>query len=86
MLLQLSTAIGALLGTYVSLLAEGMGKNKFKQIYKYLFRKEINNIQIQQNIQNRRRGESLEYKAKMRKKKRVIKKEILLEIISVIFS
>lgn len=28
MLLQLSTAIGALLGTYVSLLAEGMGKNK----------------------------------------------------------
>lgn len=28
MMLQLSTAIGALLGTYVSLLAEGMGKNK----------------------------------------------------------
>lgn len=27
-MLQLSTAIGALLGTYVSLLAEGMGKNK----------------------------------------------------------
>lgn len=28
-MLQLTTAVGALLGTCVSLLAEGIGKNKF---------------------------------------------------------
>lgn len=31
-MLQLTTAVGALLGTYVSLLAEGMGKSKLQYI------------------------------------------------------